>query len=159
MTSDVIDSGHELVQSRRTDASRRAGSDDHDGGDPMTDTIARYLEFWNAETPEARNRLATSTFTADVRYHAPIGVLEGTDALIAFRDQLVGHIGPVRYEARERPDAHHDRARVRWELRLADDASFATGTDVLVVEPDGRVSSITGFLDRAPDGFDPDAHV
>jgi hypothetical protein len=29
---------------------------------------------------------------------------------------------------------------------------------VIVLASDGRISSITAFLDRAPEGFDPHAH-
>ncbi|MFF4114362.1 hypothetical protein ACFY0P_12930 [Streptomyces sp. NPDC001714] len=38
------------------------------------------------------------------------------------------------------------------------DTSLATGTDVLRLDTDGRISSVTVFLDRAPEGFDPAAH-
>jgi len=47
---------------------------------------------------------------------------------------------------------------VRWELLRGDD-SFAEGTDILVVDDNGRISSVTTFLDRAPTGFDPHAHA
>jgi hypothetical protein len=120
-------------------------------------TVERYLAFWNAPTNEARHALATEAFTDDVRYYAPIGVLCGADQLIEFREQLAGHVGAVDIDAREQPEAYNDRVRLRWEIRLATGESFATGTDVIVVESDGRISSVTAFLDRAPDGFDPHA--
>jgi ketosteroid isomerase-like protein len=121
-------------------------------------TVDRYLAFWNAPTSEAGHRLATDVFTEDVSYSAPIAVLSGADQLIDFREQLVGHIGAVNLDAREQPETHHDRVRLKWEIRLADGESFATGTDVIVLASDGRISSITAFLDRAPEGFDPHAH-
>lgn len=120
-------------------------------------TIERYLRFWNAPADE-QEQLAASTFADDVRYHAPVGVLSGPAALIDFRSQLTGHVGGVEFLARERPDAHHGRARVRWEIKLDSGVSFAEGTDVLVVGEDGRIHSVSTFLDRAPEGFDPHDH-
>ena len=49
------------------------------------------------------------------------------------------------------------QATVGMELVVGGE-SFATGTDVLELDDTGRIVSITGFLDRAPAGFDPDAH-
>lgn len=120
--------------------------------------IEHYLQFWNATTAEDQRRIASVTFTDDVEYHALIGVLEGPDSLMDFRNQFAGHMGAVTFEAREEPQSHHDRVRVQWEIRLAAGESFATGTDVMVVDEDGRISSVTVFLDRAPEGFDPHAH-
>jgi hypothetical protein len=74
--------------------------------------------------------------------------------MIEFRRQFIGHVGQATYRPRAIPDHHHDRVRVPWEIVLADGTSFATGTDILTVGPDGKVRAITAFLDRAPEGFD-----
>jgi hypothetical protein len=123
-----------------------------------SDTMTQYLAFWNAQTLSDQQHLAEETFTRDVHYYAPIGVLAGTDALITFRDQFVDHVGPMRFQARSQPEAHNGRMRLQWDIRLADGESFATGTDVMVLEPDGRISSITAYLDQAPAGVDPHTH-
>jgi hypothetical protein len=34
-----------------------------------------------------------------------------------------------------------------------DGKSFATGTDVLELDDQGRIAAISSFLDRAPEGF------
>ncbi|MER6266145.1 hypothetical protein [Streptomyces sp900105755] len=80
--------------------------------------------------------------------------------MIDSRNQFAAHMGPVALRLRERPQIHHGRARLRWEILTGDGAEtpFATGTDVLHLEEDGRISSVTVFLDRAPEGFDPAAH-
>lgn len=119
----------------------------------ITSAAERYLEFWNSE-PEEQRRLAPEVFTEDVEYRAPVGAMSGTEALIDFRTQFVGHMGAVAFVARREPEAHHDRARVQWEIRLADGTSFATGTDVLTLTEDGHIASVSAFLDRAPEGFD-----
>ncbi|MEU5538783.1 hypothetical protein [Streptomyces sp. NPDC020362] len=86
--------------------------------------------------------------------------------------QLACHVaeeqahGPVRgrqlpaHADGERPQVHHRRAGIRSEILAGDgeETSFATGTDVIVLDEDGRISSVTVFLDRAPEGFDAVAH-
>lgn len=120
-------------------------------------TLDRYIRFWNAGAPDEQHRLAGETFTEDIQYHAPVGVLRGAQALIDFRDQFAEHMGTVAFRQRQDPELQHGRARLRWEIEVAG-KSFAAGTDVLVFDSEGRISSVSAFLDRAPEGFDPHAH-
>ncbi|MFC7219210.1 hypothetical protein ACFQLX_13685 [Streptomyces polyrhachis] len=87
-----------------------------------------------------------------------LGVLTGAPALADFCDQFLDHMGPAVLRLREEPRLHHDRARLRWEILLGDGTSFAAGTDVVHLDGDGRISAITAFLDRTPEGFYPGAH-
>jgi len=123
-----------------------------------TAVVERYVRFWNAETAQEQRRIAAEAFTDDVEYHAVPGVFTGTEALVDFRTQFVEHMGSVTFRALTAPDHHHDRARLRWEIVLEDGTSFATGTDVLNLAPDGRITAVTAFLDRAPEGFDQHEH-
>ncbi|MFG3009315.1 nuclear transport factor 2 family protein [Streptomyces cinerochromogenes] len=111
------------------------------------------VRFGNGGTEHERHCAAAAAFTDDVEYRAPIGVLSGTQALRGFRDQFVGHIGTAGFRLRERAQCHHARARLAWEIRTGDGSSFATGTDILHLDEDGRISSVAVFLDRAPEGF------
>lgn len=106
----------------------------------------RYLRFWNAGQP------AGETFVDDVEYAAPVGVLRGPAALIDFRDQFTGHVTGAALHPIGEPEAHHDRARLRWEIIVAGER-FAAGTDVTRVGADGRVEAVTSFLDQEPEGF------
>lgn len=122
-------------------------------------SVERYFRFWNAATPEEQRRLAAETFTSDLEYHAPVGVLVGAQALIDFHDEFVAHMGGASLKRHGEVQAHHDRARLSWEIEVdGREEPFAAGTDVLEFAADGRISSISSFLDRAPEGFDPHAH-
>lgn len=126
---------------------------------PRTATaVERYLEFWNTADAAERDRLACDTFSRDVEYVAPVTRVVGCDAVLAFATELLTHVARHRFEARATPDLHDDRLRLRWRALAPDGSEFATGTDVLHVRPDGLVSSVTTFLDRAPDGFDAHHH-
>ncbi|QJW36303.1 nuclear transport factor 2 family protein [Cellulosimicrobium protaetiae] len=115
--------------------------------------VERYLEFWNTADAAERDRLACDTFSRDVEYVAPVTRAVGCDAVLAFATELLTHVAQHRFEARAEPDLLDDRLRLRWRALAPDGSEFATGTDVLHVRPDGLVSSVTTFLDRAPDGF------
>ncbi|MER6976687.1 nuclear transport factor 2 family protein [Streptomyces carpinensis] len=121
-------------------------------------TVERYVRFWNAETPEEQQRLASATFTDEVQYYAPIGVLSGPPALIGFREQFGQHMGKVAFNPRQEPQIHHERARLMWEIDNGGTRPFATGTDIMTFAPNGRITTITTFLDQPPEGFDPNAH-
>lgn len=115
--------------------------------------VERYLEFWNTAEAADRDRLACDTFSRDVEYVASVTRAVGCDAVLAFATELLTHVARHRFEARTEPDLLDDRLRLRWRALAPDGSEFATGTDILHVRPDGLVSSVTTFLDRAPDGF------
>jgi ketosteroid isomerase-like protein len=117
------------------------------------EVVEKYLRFWNADPSEQR-RTGGEIFAEDVSYVAPNGVMTGVEALAAFTEQFAAHVGAYEFRARTEADVHHDRARLRWEIRVGG-ASFAEGTDVLATADDGRIASVTGFLDRAPAGSGP----
>lgn len=119
---------------------------------PSLAAVDHYVEFWNAETAYEQQRSAARAFSTGVSYHAPVGVLRGPNELIDFRDRFAQHSPDYVFRPRTEPVGHHDRARVQWEL-VVDGKTFATGTDVLELDQDGRIGSITAFLDRAPEGF------
>ncbi|MGW0884101.1 hypothetical protein [Streptomyces sp. NPDC002671] len=69
------------------------------------------------------------------------------------------HMGGAVFSTRQEPEVHHGRARLMWRIEAGGKESFATGTDILVFDADGRIGSVSAFLDQAPEGFAPDAHA
>ena len=51
-------------------------------------------------------------------------------------------VGPV--------DAHHQQARFTWGLGPADAEPVIVGFDVVVLDDDGRIDTVLGFLDKVP---------
>jgi hypothetical protein len=47
-------------------------------------------------------------------------------------------------------DAHHDQLRFSWELGPAGQEAPIVGFDVAIVDDDGRITTVLGFLDRVP---------
>jgi hypothetical protein len=112
----------------------------------------QYAAFWNAADADQQHRIAASTFADDVSYYAPVGVMHGVDELIGFRNQFAQHSPGYEFRTQSSPQAHHGRVRLQWDLVVAG-TPFAAGTDVFELDARGRITAVTTFLDRAPEGF------
>lgn len=125
---------------------------------PVLDVAAvadRYVRFWNVG---AAAELTEQTFTQDVEYCTPIGILSGPEALLDFRRQFGEHNTHYEFRLRSAAEGHHDRTRIQWEIATSAADPFAQGSDILTIDADGRVTAVTAFLDQAPEGFDPASH-
>ncbi len=116
----------------------------------MTDSerlVQDYLAMWNEPDPEARRGLVARTLTEDATYLDPMMSGEGVDGISAMieaaRAQFPGH----RFALHAGPDSHHDRLRFSWSLAANGGAPVAVGTDYVTVSDDGRMRSVTGFLE------------
>jgi SnoaL-like domain len=117
----------------------------------FNDIVDGYIAIWN-ETDEARRRkLIAAIWTRDAKYVDPLAEVashEGIDALVrGIHEQFPGS----QFRRTSRVDAHHNCVRFNWELAQKDGAAFAGGVDVGIF-CDGKLQSITGFLDFAPGG-------
>jgi len=117
----------------------------------MQEIIERYIATWNETNPEARRGLVDSLWAADGSYTDPLADAHGReeiDGLIgAVQDQFPDFVftlgGPV--------DAHHNQARFSWHLGPAADAEpVVIGFDVAILDEDGQIRSVHGFLDKVP---------
>ena len=127
----------------------------HRGGGTVlamtTDTatvVETYLAAWNATDPAERRMLVERTFTPDARYLDPLMRGEGHDGLDAMIAAAQAQYPGCRFVLAAGPDAHNDVARFSWHLAPEDGERLATGHDFAVVAADGRLSSVTGFLDH-----------
>jgi hypothetical protein len=117
----------------------------------MTTVIKGYFDVWNEANPAERRNLIGRIWAEDARYVDPLLAAEGPegiDAMVAgVQQQLPGH----RFRLAGAIDSHHDRVRFAWELIGPNGgAPVYAGVDFGTLAADGRLSSVTGFLDRAP---------
>jgi hypothetical protein len=116
----------------------------------MTNTIATvvdtYIAAWNEPDGERRRALVAETWTPDGRYLDPLMAGEGVAGIAemigAAQAQFPGH----RFVLAAGPDAHNDVVRFAWTLDGAE-GPVAAGTDFATVGEDGRLHSVTGFLE------------
>jgi hypothetical protein len=117
---------------------------------PNTATLVdTYIAMWNETDPEQRRALVAQAVTDDATYVDPLMRGEGVDGISAMiagaQQQFPGH----RFALHAEPDAHHDRLRFSWSLAADGGDPVAIGMDFVTIADDGRMRSITGFLEPA----------
>jgi hypothetical protein len=116
----------------------------------MSDLIDRYLATWNETDPAARRALIAEHWTVRPSYVDPMVEVIGRDELdatiaavhVQFPGFVFTQVGSV--------DAHHDVARFNWGLGPAGAEPVVIGFDVVVLDAQGRISAVAGFLDKVP---------
>ena len=119
----------------------------------MTATPAladRYLAAWNATDPATRRALVEEVFAEDVTYTDPMADVAGRAALDATIAAVQGMFPGFVFRLAGPADAHHDQLRFTWHLGPEGVEAPITGFDVAVVDADGRIRTVLGFLDRVP---------
>jgi SnoaL-like domain len=113
-----------------------------------SELAARYIEIWNETDRVRRKGLMAATWTEDAAYVDPMmrgDGRDGIDAMIAgVQKQFPGH----RFSLAGTPDSHNNRLRFSWSLAATGAPPVARGTDFCVVSVDGKLASVTGFLDE-----------
>jgi hypothetical protein len=108
----------------------------------------QYLAAWNERDTAARRAMVARLFTLDASYVDPMmrgSGHTGIDALIAGAQQ---HFPGHRFTLTGTPDGHNEVVRFSWTLQGPGGAPVAHGTDIGVLDPEGRLASVTGFLDQ-----------
>ncbi|WP_205324912.1 nuclear transport factor 2 family protein [Glycomyces sp. YM15] len=111
---------------------------------------AAYIDACNASGAVERKRLVADVFAADVSYTDPMAAVEGHDGIEAFiagaHRQFPGWVftlvGPA--------DGHGRQARFTWSLGPEGAEPPVVGFDVVVLDEDGRITQVLGFLDKVP---------
>jgi hypothetical protein len=120
----------------------------------MTDPAAiadRYIALWNEIDPGRRRALLAEGWTENAAYVDPLAKGEGHDQISALIGAVQQRFPGFLFTLAGRADGYADRLRFSWALGPASEADMIKGTDFAVIE-DGRLRSVTGFLDKVPAG-------
>src|SRR6202140_317568 len=118
----------------------------------MTDvnTIAsRYIDLWNERTPSRRREILSQYWTSDAKYVDPLMSGDGHDGVDALIEGVQQRFPDFRFKLLGQPNGFGDHVRFSWGLGPDGVDSPIKGTDFAVLS-DGRIKSITGFLDQVP---------
>jgi hypothetical protein len=117
----------------------------------MTDVatmVENYIAAWNERDSEQRQALVARTFTEDADYLDPLMHGEGQQGIEQMIAGVQQQYADYRFELAGGPDAHNDRVRFSWHLvGNGDGQPVATGYDFGTLAEDGRLQSVTGFLE------------
>ncbi len=119
---------------------------------PTATVVQRYLAAWNASDPAERRVAIEAVFAPDARYVDPLADVTGREALDALIAGVQQQFPGMRFGLVGDVDAHHDVCRFRWGLGPEGAEPLVIGFDVATVGPDGRISTVQGFLDKVPAG-------
>jgi hypothetical protein len=108
-----------------------------------------YIRAWNEADAVRRKPLLETAFTGDVSYRDPIMQGDGRDGVGTLIDGVHRRFAGFRFSLKGLPDGFADRIRFSWALGPEGAEPIVEGTDIGVIEG-GRLSSVTGFLDKVP---------
>jgi hypothetical protein len=113
--------------------------------------VINYIAAWNERDPARRHDVIAKTWTEGGSYidaHRHGEGHTGIDAMIAAaQNQFPGY----RLRVVSKIEAHNGYLRFSWAAGGTEQAPlYLAGTDFAVVAVDGRMQSVTGFVDAAP---------
>jgi hypothetical protein len=115
-------------------------------------TIAsRYIDLWNEKAPNRRRDILAANWASDAKYVDPLASSAGHDAIDAMIAGVQQRFPEFHFTLIGKPNGYGDHVRFSWGLGPVGVDSPIKGTDFAVVR-DGRIQSITGFLDQVPQG-------
>jgi hypothetical protein len=116
----------------------------------LNDLVGRYLQIWNETDPAARRAAIDELWAENGTYVDPMAVAEGRDAIDATIAAVQGQFAGLTFSLAGPVDAHHNLARFTWNLGPAGGEAIVVGFDVAVLDEDGRIANVHGFLDKVP---------
>ena len=116
----------------------------------MQEIIERYLAAWNETDAAARLALVESLWAADGSYTDPLADVRGPEAIASLMGAAQRQFAGLTFTLGGPVDANHNQARFTWHLGPAGGEAVVIGFDVVVLDGDGRIASVHGFLDKVP---------
>jgi hypothetical protein len=117
----------------------------------VNELVERYIAAWNERDPRKRRELVARAYTEDANYTDPHRSGDGHDGISAMIATVQEHFAGYSFRLKSDVDAHNDRVRFQWEAGGTPDAPLHfVGTDFALVAGDGRLKSVTGFVDEMP---------
>lgn len=115
-----------------------------------TALIDRYFDIWNETDAGRRRELIAATWANDAAYVDPLLSGHGHDGIDAMIRAVHERFAHHTFRRTTDVDGFANRLRFSWELLTPAGASIVKGSDFGVVDTEGRLQSVTGFLDEAP---------
>ena len=117
----------------------------------VTKIAHRYIALWNEKVPSRRREMLSQDWTADARYVDPLMSGDGADGVDALISGVQQRFPDFKFKLIAKAVRLADHLRFSWGLGPDGADSPIKGTDFAVLK-DGRIQSITGFLDQVPPG-------
>ena len=110
----------------------------------------RYIELWNERASNRRREMLAANWTSDARYVDPLMSGDGHDGVDALISGVQQKFPDFKFTLIGEPNGFGEHVRFSWGLGPDGTDSPIKGTDFALLSKDGRIKSITGFLDQVP---------
>ena len=120
----------------------------------MTDIqkiASNYIDLWNERAAERRRDMLAQNWASDAKYADPLMSGDGRDSVDALIAGVQQRFPEFRFRLLGEPSGFGDHLRFCWGLGPEGVDSPIKGTDFAVLS-DGKIRSVTGFLDQVPQG-------
>ena len=111
----------------------------------------RYIAVWNETDAARRAALIEAGWTANARYVDPMAQASGHEQISALVGLVHQRYPGFRFNLLGKADAHCDHLRFSWTLGPSGAEDLIQGTDFVRLDA-GKLSSVTGFLDKVQVG-------
>jgi hypothetical protein len=118
--------------------------------DMFDDLAQRYFKAWNETDPASRRKAVDDLFAEDARITDPLGVSQGREAIATTIGQAQAQFPAFQFRLAGPVDGHHDQMRFTWELGPDGVEAPVAGFDVAIIDEDGQLREVFGFLDKVP---------
>jgi hypothetical protein len=112
---------------------------------------SRYIDLWNERSADRRRAMLSQHWARDAKYVDPLMSGDGHDGVDALISGVQARFPDFRFQLIGQPNGFGENLRFSWGLGPDGADSPIKGTDFAVVQ-DGKIRSITGFLDQVPQG-------
>lgn len=115
------------------------------------DIAERYIACWNERDAIRRGALVAALWREEATYRDPMAATEGHAGIAALIEGVQARFPAFRFTLVGPADGFADVLRFSWAFGPGAGEAPVAGTDFAVVDGDGRLRAVTGFLDRVPD--------
>ena len=120
------------------------------GTPTLSVAVDTHLKAYCEPDPATRAELLAAVWAPTGALFDPPFEGEGLDAIAAMTDVVLTHYAGHTFRRTTDIDAHHTFARYGWELVAPDGTVAVTGTDIVEIDAEGRLTRIVGFFGPLP---------
>ncbi|HYM01822.1 MAG TPA: hypothetical protein VET85_02685 [Stellaceae bacterium] len=140
-----------VAVAQRDAASATEGGEAAKPAPNVNELVVSYIAAWNERTAERRRELVAKTWTEDGAYIDAHRHGVGHAAIDLMIQTAQEHFPGYRLRLMSGIETHNRAMRFSWSAGGAPEAPlYLAGTDFAVIAEDGRLKSVTGFVDAAP---------
>jgi hypothetical protein len=120
------------------------------GTPTLSVAVDTHLKAYCEPDPATRAELLAAVWAPTGALFDPPFEGEGLDAIAAMTDVVLTHYAGHTFRRTTDIDAHHTFGRYGWELVAPDGTAAVTGTDIVEIDAEGRLTRIVGFFGPLP---------